>query len=122
MEKRISHRDKEVMEMEDRRIFARISIKIPLKFLDPRCGKKGEAVAVDISANGVGFITKERLAPKTALEMWLDVADQQGPVHTQGEVVWCKCLADGKQQRVGVRLENGKLIELARVLWVKNKG
>lgn len=87
--------------MNERRIFARINIKIPVKFLNPTNGREGKAETVDISANGVGFVTKEILSAQTPLEMWLVIPDNLEPLYTKGEVVWSKVLAGTDQQRVG---------------------
>lgn len=105
--------------MEDRRTFARIETKFPLRFLAPREDNEGEGKTLDISANGVGFVTEENLLPKMSLEMWLDIPDHHSPFYTRGEVVWSKDLSDTGQQRVGVRLEKAELMGLARALWVK---
>lgn len=105
--------------MEDRRVFARINIKFPLKFLDPSSGKEGKGETVDISANGVGFITKEKISTKTPLEMWLEIPDRHSPLYTRGDVVWSK--ADAKKQRVGVRLEKAEFMGLGRAMWLKRR-
>lgn len=105
--------------MDDHRVFARISAAFPLRFLDPTCGREGEAETVDISANGIGFTTNEKLANRTPLELWLSIPDQHDPLYTRGEVVWIKDAADAGSKRIGVRLEKAELMGLARVLWVK---
>lgn len=106
--------------MEDRRVFARINTKFPLRFLDPSTGREGRADAVNISANGLGLITNEQLSDKTPLEVWLGIPDQHQPLYTRGEVVWSKWL-ENNQQYVGVRLEKAELIGLARILWMRRK-
>lgn len=105
--------------MEDRRVFARIPARFPLRFLDPRSGRDGDADTVDFSANGVGFVTGESLPAKTPLEMWLNIPDKHDPLYTRGEVVWSEPLADANQYRVGVQLEKAQLMGLARALWIK---
>lgn len=105
--------------MEDRRIFARIDAKFPLRFLSPSSGKEIQADTVDISANGVGFVTSEDLSARAPLEMWLDIPDQHEPLYARGEVVWSRSLADTDQQRIGVQLERAQLMGLARALWIK---
>jgi hypothetical protein len=107
--------------MEDRRVFARIDAKFPLRFLDRSSGREVEAETVDISANGLGLVAKESLTAKTPLEIWLDIPDQHEPLYTRGEIVWSKTLADTGQQRVGVRLERAELMGLARVLWFQRR-
>lgn len=108
-------------EMDDRRVFARINTKLPVRFLDPSSGREGDADTVDISANGLGFITEETLPANTPLEMWLGIPDQHEPLYARGEVVWSGTLLDTQKQRVGVRLENARLLSLARALWVKRR-
>lgn len=108
--------------MEDRRVFARIPARFPVRFLDPRSGRDGDADTLDISANGVGLVTANSLAEKTPLELWLNIPDKHEPLYTRGEVVWSEVSPRGGQQRVGVRLEKAELMGLARVLWSKTKG
>lgn len=104
--------------MEDRRVFGRIAARFPLRFLDPRSGREGEAQIVDFSANGVGFVTGENILVKTPLELWLSIPDNHEPLYTRGEVVWSESLADANQYRVGVQLEKAQLMGLARALWI----
>lgn len=104
--------------MEDRRVFGRIAARFPLRFLDPRSGREGEAQIVDFSANGVGFVTDESIIAKTPLELWLNIPDKHESLYTRGEVVWSESLAGGKQYRVGVQLEKAQLMGLARALWI----
>ncbi|MFA5090880.1 MAG: PilZ domain-containing protein [Candidatus Omnitrophota bacterium] len=107
--------------MEDQRIFERLDTRVPLRFLDPASGKEGIAETVDISANGLGMITKEGLNTSTALEMWLAIPDHRDPFYTRGEVVWSKASAGTSQNRVGIRLEKAELMGLARTLWLKER-
>jgi hypothetical protein len=107
--------------MEDRRIFARIDVTFPLRFLDPNSGKEGVADAVDISANGVGFVTRESLTNKAPLEIWLEIPDQHEPLYTRGQVSWIGSAQGSAHTRVGVRLENARLMALARALWSKEE-
>ena len=107
--------------MENRRMFARINVDLPIEFLNPLNGKKCEAKTVDISANGIGFITKESLPCNVLLQMWLVVPGQQKPIHVLGKIVWSKDLADSIQKRVGVHLNREKLVDLREVLLFKEQ-
>jgi len=107
--------------MEDRRVFERINIRLPVRFLDPSSGREGKADTTDISANGLGLIINESLPTTTPLEMWLGIPDQHEPLYTRGEVVWSESLPGTGEQRVGVRLEKAELMGLARVLWLKER-
>jgi len=106
--------------MEDRRLFARVETKFPMRFLDPGSGAEGEAQIMDISANGIGFITERRLPANTELEMWLDIPDHHSPFYTRGAVAWSRDLGDNGQ-RVGMHLEKAEFMGLGRALWMKRK-
>ena len=106
--------------MEDRRVFARINIKLPVRFLDPSTGKEGMADTTDISANGLGLIVNQTVPATTPLEMWLGIPDQHEPLYTRGEVVWINPSDEVNKYRVGVQLERAELMGLARALWVSS--
>jgi hypothetical protein len=107
--------------MEDRRIFARINTRLPVRFLDSTSGREGQADTIDISANGLGLVTNESLSAMTPLEMWLGIPDQHEPLYTRGEVVWSESLSSAGDHRLGVRLEKAELMGLARILWLKER-
>lgn len=109
------------MNMDDRRIFARIDAKFPLRFLDPVNSREGCAETIDISANGIGLVTNEDLSANTRLELWLDIPDQHEPLYTRGEIVWAEATADRTKRHIGVHLEKAELMGLARVLWLKRR-
>ena len=117
----VSHGERKI-KMEDRRVFARINTRLPVRFLNPISGIEGKADTVDVSANGLGVVTDENLAVRAPLEMWLGIPDQHEPLYTRGEVVWSESLSSAGDHRVGVRLEKAELMGLARVLWIKGKG
>ena len=101
----------------DRRIFARIPIRLPIRFLASGVEKECQGQTVDISANGVGLLNREGLTPQTSLELWLELPNGQGIFYTRGEVVWSRFLADEAKQRSGIRLQKAELMGLAPVLW-----
>lgn len=107
--------------MEDRRVFARIGTRLPVRFLNPENGMEGRADTFDISANGLGLVTAEDLSVSTPLEMWLNIPDKRDPLYTRGEVVWSGPSTDSGERRVGVHLERAELMGLARVLWLKKR-
>ncbi|MEI6631631.1 MAG: PilZ domain-containing protein [bacterium] len=107
--------------MADRRLFARMETKFPLKFLNMVNTNEECAQVVDISAGGVGFVTNESLPVNTPLEMWLNIPDRHVPFYTKGEVAWSSPIPELNQQRVGVRLEKAELMGLARILWLNNQ-
>lgn len=104
--------------MEDRRVFARIASELPLRFLNLNSARESVAKTSDISAKGIGMVIKEELAPRTPLEIWLDMPDKGEPVYTRGEVVWSKKI-EPDVYRAGVNLEKADLMAFARVLRAK---
>ena len=102
--------------MQDRRVFARIRVRLPLRFLS--LGRENECPAevADISGKGIGFISKTKIQPFTSLEMWLDIPGQDEAFYVRGEVVWSSPMPDAIQHHVGVRLEKAELMGLAPLL------
>ena len=103
--------------MQDRRIFARFPVSLPLRFLESDANSEGEAQAQDISAKGIGLVIDKELKPQTILELWLRVPDKGEPLYTRAEVVWSKRLEPNKY-RVGVELEKADLMGMSRIFRV----
>jgi hypothetical protein len=101
--------------MEDRRVFQRFKTYFPIRYLDPGENKESDGQVCDISAKGVGFVSKEALKPRTSLEMWLQIPDKGEPLYARGEVMWVKPQGDG-EYRCGVSLERADLLGVSRVL------
>jgi c-di-GMP-binding flagellar brake protein YcgR len=104
-----------MQNFEDRRIFQRFSVKLPLRCLNLNSGKEFAAQTNDISANGIGLVTEENLPAESPLEMWLAIPDKCQPLYARAEVVWSNMMETNKY-RVGVRLEKTDLMGLSRVL------
>ena len=102
--------------MQDRRVFERIAAHLPLRFFDLIKGKEGEAQTFDISAKGLGFLSRDLVSCSTPLEIWLKVQDKLEPLYMRGQVVWSERVAVGDQYRVGVNLERAELMGLSRAL------
>ncbi|MFA5145626.1 MAG: PilZ domain-containing protein [Candidatus Omnitrophota bacterium] len=100
---------------EDKRIFERFPTGFPVRFLDLNENREGEAQSMDISAKGIGLVANKELAPRTPLELWLDIPDKGEPFYTRGEVVWSKMIGDSRCQ-LGVNLEKANLMGLSRVM------
>ncbi|MBM3254912.1 MAG: PilZ domain-containing protein [Candidatus Omnitrophica bacterium] len=101
--------------MQDRRIFERIAASFPMKYWDIQANRIGEARIADVSANGVGFTSSERLAPGVKLGMWLEIPDKKEHLYTQGAVAWSRPMA-GDTYRIGVELVKPELMGVGRVL------
>jgi len=107
------------MQEEDRRLFARISARLSLRFLNQSTGKEGQGQTINFSANGVCFATDQPLGPYTPVDIWLDIPDNHEPLHLYGKVAWVQDMDCGdKKKYVGVYLEMDKdeLMGLGRIL------
>ncbi len=103
--------------MDDRRIFERIKAKITLRFSQTDNTKQSEAETVDISGEGIGFIAKEsNLTANTPLKISLVVPDSREPLCLKDKVAWSSKLKGTNSQRIGVHLEEEKLMNIACAL------
>ena len=99
----------------DKRIFERIPVKLPLRFLYSNSDTEGLAQTHNISAAGIGLVTDIELLNHTPLEMWLQIPDKGEPFHLAGKVVWFDMIEPNKY-KVGISLEKAELMEMSRVL------
>jgi hypothetical protein len=99
----------------DRRVFERFGAKFPVRFLIPSTNQEGLAQTRDISAKGLGLVTKEELPPNASLELWLETPDRGEPLYARGEVVWSKCLQINLCH-AGINLEKANLMGFSRFL------
>lgn len=104
-------------KMQDRRVFERISVNLPVKLIDLDNNKELEASACDVSAKGLGILTNEYLHIADRLELWLNMPDEREPFYTRGWVVWSK-LQDTGQYRQGISLEKADFMGVSRVFRV----
>lgn len=111
-----SIKDNKKTKFAHQRLFARLSIKIPLRFSKSGQGEISVAETVDISAKGVGFISKTALSPNMPLEIWLDMPDHHRPLYITGKVIWSKNQG-GKNKlcQAGVQFKNANLMDLGRI-------
>lgn len=105
-----------VSDSRDRRIFERFSARFPLRFIDLKRNKEGQAEVSNVSAKGLGIVAAEPFTADTPLEMWLDIPDKGEPVYCRGGVVWCKSGQPGQQCCAGIDLEKADLMGLSRLL------
>ena len=99
----------------DKRVFERFSVNMPVRFLDSNSNQESSAQTQDISAKGVGLVTKEKLPENAALEMWLEIPDKGEPLYTRGQVAWSRSTGIN-EYRSGINLERADLMGFSRVL------
>lgn len=105
-------------KFEDRRIFERFPVNFPMRFLETNSYEENPAQVRDISAKGVGMVSKKKLAPESKLELWLDIPDKGEPLYIRGNVSWSQPVGN-YEYRSGINFEKADLLGLARVLRVK---
>ena len=103
---------------KDRRIFERVAVSHAIRFFDLYHQQEGEGKTVDVSAKGIGLLTKQQLRTYTPLEIWIDIPSHSQPFYARAEVVWSKPSPDG-QIRAGVCFERADLMGVAQLLRVK---
>ncbi|MDI6758463.1 MAG: PilZ domain-containing protein [Candidatus Omnitrophota bacterium] len=107
--------------MKDRRIFERLKAKITLRFSTPE-NKEDEGESVDISGNGISFLTKEgSLKPNMLLEISLIVHGSSEKIHFKNKIAWIEKVEKKGYQRIGVHLEKERLMKIAYVLQKKKE-
>jgi len=105
--------------MDERRMFKRFKVDIPIKFLVVEENKEGTGKILDISAAGIGLIiTFERIQPLSHLEIWLQMPESKDPIHAAGQVVWLRQL-EPCVYRVGIQFDKVDFMGMSKVLRLK---
>ena len=107
--------------MQERRIFQRFNIEIPVEFhsLDD---KKivGKGKIINISAGGGGMIvTTKYLLPSTPLEMQLLIPDGKDPLIANAKVIWLKAI-EPTLFLAGVQFDKVDFMGIARALRLRH--
>jgi Tfp pilus assembly protein PilZ len=90
--------------IEEKRKYLRLNNELKMEFTLPNSDRVYAATTKDISALGIRFETKEKLAEGSMLEIKLKVPSAQNPVHASGRIAWLKRLnlEDDAPSDVGV--------------------
>jgi len=104
-------------KQEDKRVFARFKVKLPLRFVRLDSNVEGRAYTEDISAKGIGLVADVALKSHSPLEIWLDIPDGGEPLYTRAEVAW-STETGADNYRTGLNLEKADFMGLARILRV----
>ena len=74
----------------ENRLYERICLPIKLTYeIKTRPKVVKESVSKDISGNGICLSLKEKLLPKTVLDIYIKIADSSG-VKLSGRVIWSR--------------------------------
>ncbi|MDP3731726.1 MAG: PilZ domain-containing protein [Candidatus Omnitrophota bacterium] len=100
--------------MEDRRVFERFAVTLPVNLVDLDAGGELAADTCDVSAKGIGVVSKEYLRLGNRLELWLKIGDGREPLYTMGSVMWSAQQETG-EYRSGILLEKAELMGMSRI-------
>lgn len=96
--------------MQERRRYARWQLKGPVRIKQADVVEdEVQAKGADIGVGGLSFLSEIRHPPQTALELIIDVLDEDRYIFTKGKVVWQKDeIKDDGQRHVktGTSFEN----------------
>jgi PilZ domain len=102
------------MYSEDKRIFERFELELPLNYSRIDCGGKGLIHTHDISAKGMGVISDNALVPGAVLSILIKVPNLDQELSSQGKVIWSR--KSGNSFRAGISLNRTELMEISTVL------
>ena len=103
--------------MQERRMFQRFNMEIPVEFhsLDEK-KIEGKGKIINISAEGGGMVvTTEYLLPATPLEMQLIIPDNKAPLTVNAKVIWLKAM-EPTLFLAGVQFDKVDFMGMARAL------
>ena len=103
------------LPFEDRRLFMRFPVSMGMRYFCSESESGGQGDLLDISANGMGIVTKRRLHVYGHMDIGVSVPNSAQPFYTTGEVVWVERV-DFDAYRVGIRLDKPELMGVWRVL------
>ncbi len=99
----------------DRRVFARVNAQVLLRCFDEEMKNPNPGLTLDISAQGLGFISYEGLKPDQQIKILLKLPYSEEEFVTAGTIVWCRKV-DNDQFRVGVSLDKPELMMISQLL------
>ena len=105
----------EVTRDNDRRIFERVNVGLPVTVLVSGTDVEFDGESCDVSARGLGVVCGRAADIGSAVEVWLKMHSRKDPFYTRGIVSWTRALDDGKQ-RLGIVFEKTQLMGLSAVL------
>lgn len=102
------------LEVRDKRIFERMPVEFPLKYLEFNTNQEAEAQTINVSAGGMSLVANKELPRHTPIDIWLIIPDNGEPLYTKGEVIWSKRV-EANRYRVGIELKRADFMGLSRV-------
>jgi hypothetical protein len=103
------------MYKDDRRTFERFMVGFSAELKHLGAEELNPAQCRDVSANGVGLFSEEKLIPDIHLEVCLGVPDGGEPFRGKARVVWCQQVQHNRW-RSGLELKTVDFMRLRRAL------
>lgn len=100
-------------QYHDRRIFARLKAGVVLKYVEDEQEKTG--MTLDISAQGLGIISKEGLKTDTEVRVFLKLPDTKEELSIAGKIIWCHKIND-TMFRAGILLDQPELMIVSKLM------
>ncbi|MCM8800984.1 MAG: PilZ domain-containing protein [Candidatus Omnitrophica bacterium] len=98
----------------DRRLFPRFKIALPLKCVDLNLNNEFKTHTYDISADGLGIVINQHLSAGTILQICIIMPDTYEEILRKGRVIWSKRI--DSDYRIGIKLESPGLNATSLVL------
>jgi len=106
--------------MQERRMFQRFNIEIPVKFRSLSNNIEGSGKLINISAGGGGtIVTIKYLLPGTPLEMQILIPDDKAPLNANAKVIWLKAM-EPTLFLAGVQFDKVDFMGIGRALRLHN--
>jgi hypothetical protein len=106
--------EKKVAAGEDRRMFERVAMRMPVAYQLGDKSEQGEASSVNISASGMEAFTDRNIKPDQRLRLWLKFRHGHTPCYTQGRVIWC-VQAREFLWKIGIEFDEPNLTKFSRM-------
>jgi len=108
------------IEEKDERIFDRFPVQLPLRYLSYDATLDGDAQTSDISAKGIGFISKQQFPLGMDLEVWVRVSEQGEPFYARARVAWSNKTGEDAFA-TGVDLDRVDLVALSHAVGARRE-
>ena len=103
------------MDKEDRRIFERFLVELPVELRHSGAEEPGLGQCRDVSAAGLGVHSREELTPSINLKIRLFIPRRRTPFQANGRVVWTQQMRENSW-RAGLELKEVDFMNLRKAL------
>ncbi|MFH1848306.1 MAG: PilZ domain-containing protein [Candidatus Omnitrophota bacterium] len=90
---------------EEKRRFLRLTAPVELEYTLENGDKINRAVSKNLSALGISFTSRDKIATDTIMAIKLKVPNLKNPVHMTGKVVWAQALSAEDETTLDIGVE-----------------